>query len=215
MPKSGGNFKNDQINQPNVQQQSLPHRGALSYENLSSVPSSGAQSTTGSVYYQPPQNAHENTHHINALTAQQINAVAHHHHHQLMFSPIHQKSNQALNNVQSEPTHHGSFGNISAPNYGRIGVISSGVSSSSTTSLDETQNTLVSQHQLGSRNNVNSTNLNNEQSTGDQIALPEGWDMGRDYDGKIYFINHHTQTTTWVDPRERYVILLYELHGIV
>jgi len=111
MPKSG-NFKNDQINHENVLQQCLPHRGTLSYENLSSVPSGGANSTTSPVYYQQPQNAHENTHHINALTAQQINAVAHH---QLTFSPIHQKSNQALNHIQSEPTHHGSFGNISAP----------------------------------------------------------------------------------------------------
>ena len=32
--------------------------------------------------------------------------------------------------------------------------------------------------------------------------LPEGWDIGRDYDGKIYFIDHRSQTTTWVDPRE-------------
>ena len=33
--------------------------------------------------------------------------------------------------------------------------------------------------------------------------LPEGWDMGLDYDGKPYFINHKNKTTTWIDPRDR------------
>ena len=33
--------------------------------------------------------------------------------------------------------------------------------------------------------------------------LPEGWDMGIDYDGKPYFIDHKTRTTTWIDPRDR------------
>ena len=31
--------------------------------------------------------------------------------------------------------------------------------------------------------------------------LPRGWDLGRDYDGKVYFIDHNTKQTTWVDPR--------------
>ena len=35
--------------------------------------------------------------------------------------------------------------------------------------------------------------------------LPEGWDIGMDYDGKPYFIDHKNKTTTWVDPRDRYV----------
>ena len=39
-------------------------------------------------------------------------------------------------------------------------------------------------------------------SSGCQLPLPEGWDIGRDYDGKIYFIDHRSQTTTWADPRE-------------
>ena len=34
-----------------------------------------------------------------------------------------------------------------------------------------------------------------------QQQLPQGWDVGRDYDGKIYFIDHNTKKTTWVDPR--------------
>ena len=33
--------------------------------------------------------------------------------------------------------------------------------------------------------------------------LPEGWDVGLDFDGKPYFIDHKNKTTTWVDPRDR------------
>ena len=35
------------------------------------------------------------------------------------------------------------------------------------------------------------------------VPLPSGWDVGKDYDGKIYYIDHNTKKTTWVDPRER------------
>jgi protein KIBRA len=35
------------------------------------------------------------------------------------------------------------------------------------------------------------------------VPLPEGWEMGRDYDGKPYFIDHNTRKTTWLDPRDR------------
>lgn len=38
-----------------------------------------------------------------------------------------------------------------------------------------------------------------------EIPLPEGWDFGRDKDGKIYFIDHISKKTTWIDPRDRYV----------
>ncbi|KAK9497147.1 hypothetical protein O3M35_004519 [Rhynocoris fuscipes] len=37
-----------------------------------------------------------------------------------------------------------------------------------------------------------------------EIPLPEGWDFARDYDGKIYFIDHKNKKTTWIDPRDRY-----------
>ncbi|XP_076321261.1 protein kibra-like isoform X2 [Tachypleus tridentatus] len=37
----------------------------------------------------------------------------------------------------------------------------------------------------------------------DDIPLPDGWDIGRDYDGKIYFIDHINHQTTWIDPRDR------------
>ena len=222
MPKSGNFFKNpDQIN--HQQQSVLNQRGNLSNENLSSsVPSGGANSTSNNIMYFQPQNAGlEN----NALIQQQINNsqtqhVSQQHNPQQLAYLIQQKSNQALNQIQSEPNYHGSFGNINAPLMSRVGgVISSGVSSSSTTSLDDVQNVVVSSNpsvDRGSRNNLNlSNNVLNEQqcqiqsSTAplndpNQAALPEGWDMGKDYDGKIYFINHRSQTTTWADPRERY-----------
>lgn len=35
-----------------------------------------------------------------------------------------------------------------------------------------------------------------------EIPLPEGWEVGEDTDGKIFYINHNTQQTTWIDPRD-------------
>jgi len=40
-----------------------------------------------------------------------------------------------------------------------------------------------------------------------EIPLPEGWDVAQDFDGKVYFIDHNTRKTTWIDPRDRYVKL--------
>ncbi|XP_014207758.1 protein kibra isoform X2 [Copidosoma floridanum] len=37
-----------------------------------------------------------------------------------------------------------------------------------------------------------------------EIPLPEGWDVAQDYDGKVYFIDHNTRKTTWIDPRDRF-----------
>ncbi|XP_066594079.1 protein kibra [Prorops nasuta] len=37
-----------------------------------------------------------------------------------------------------------------------------------------------------------------------EIPLPEGWDVAHDFDGKVYFIDHNTRKTTWIDPRDRY-----------
>jgi len=34
------------------------------------------------------------------------------------------------------------------------------------------------------------------------LPLPQGWDLNTDFDGKVYFIDHNTQKTTWVDPRD-------------
>ena len=41
-----------------------------------------------------------------------------------------------------------------------------------------------------------------------EIPLPQGWELGRDYDGKVYFIDHNSKKTTWVDPRDRFVNIL-------
>nr|CAD7440633.1 unnamed protein product [Timema bartmani] len=35
-----------------------------------------------------------------------------------------------------------------------------------------------------------------------EIPLPDGWDFARDYDGKVYFIDHNSKKTTWIDPRD-------------
>jgi len=34
------------------------------------------------------------------------------------------------------------------------------------------------------------------------VALPPGWEEGRDEQGRSYFIDHNTQKTTWEDPRK-------------
>lgn len=44
-----------------------------------------------------------------------------------------------------------------------------------------------------------------------EIPLPDGWDFARDYDGKVYFIDHNSKQTTWIDPRDRLVILFYNV----
>jgi len=36
--------------------------------------------------------------------------------------------------------------------------------------------------------------------------LPEGWEEARDFDGKVYYIDHINQATSWIDPRDRYVL---------
>jgi len=37
---------------------------------------------------------------------------------------------------------------------------------------------------------------------GSDVPLPAGWDLGRDYDGAVYYIDHNNHKTTWVDPRD-------------
>jgi len=37
----------------------------------------------------------------------------------------------------------------------------------------------------------------------EEEELPKGWEKGTDARGKIYFIDHNTQTTTWRDPRKK------------
>lgn len=37
-----------------------------------------------------------------------------------------------------------------------------------------------------------------------ELPLPEGWEEARDFDGKVYFIDHIKHATSWIDPRDRY-----------
>ncbi|XP_055535731.1 transcriptional coactivator yorkie isoform X2 [Wyeomyia smithii] len=43
-----------------------------------------------------------------------------------------------------------------------------------------------------------SYDVSNQHAFGD---LPPGWEQARTQDGRIYYINHNTRTTTWEDPR--------------
>ncbi|XP_054902731.1 protein KIBRA isoform X2 [Poeciliopsis prolifica] len=36
-----------------------------------------------------------------------------------------------------------------------------------------------------------------------ELPLPHGWEEAKDFDGKIYYINHIEKTTSWIDPRDR------------
>ncbi|KAF2357747.1 WW domain [Trinorchestia longiramus] len=37
-----------------------------------------------------------------------------------------------------------------------------------------------------------------------EIPLPNGWEIGYAEDGKVYFIDHNSEKTTWIDPRDSY-----------
>ncbi|KAM4726060.1 protein KIBRA [Anableps anableps] len=36
-----------------------------------------------------------------------------------------------------------------------------------------------------------------------ELPLPHGWEEARDFDGKVYYIDHINQCTSWIDPRDR------------
>lgn len=36
-----------------------------------------------------------------------------------------------------------------------------------------------------------------------EVPLPLGWEEAKDFDGRVYFIDHNTKRTSWVDPRDR------------
>ncbi|NWH67033.1 WWC2 protein, partial [Geococcyx californianus] len=36
-----------------------------------------------------------------------------------------------------------------------------------------------------------------------QLPLPAGWEEAKDYDGKVFYIDHNTKQTSWIDPRDR------------
>ncbi|XP_059500837.1 protein WWC2-like isoform X1 [Stegostoma tigrinum] len=37
-----------------------------------------------------------------------------------------------------------------------------------------------------------------------ELPLPDGWEEARDYDGKVFYIDHNTKQTSWIDPRDRF-----------
>ncbi|KAM6963064.1 protein WWC3 [Aplochiton taeniatus] len=36
-----------------------------------------------------------------------------------------------------------------------------------------------------------------------ELPLPAGWEEARDFDGRVFFIDHNTRQTSWIDPRDR------------
>ncbi|MGH0121467.1 UNVERIFIED_CONTAM: hypothetical protein FKN15_023765 [Acipenser sinensis] len=36
-----------------------------------------------------------------------------------------------------------------------------------------------------------------------ELPLPAGWEETRDYDGRVFYIDHNTRQTSWIDPRDR------------
>ncbi|XP_077402760.1 protein KIBRA [Vanacampus margaritifer] len=36
-----------------------------------------------------------------------------------------------------------------------------------------------------------------------ELPLPDGWEKARDFDGKVYYIDHIHHSTSWIDPRDR------------
>ena len=37
----------------------------------------------------------------------------------------------------------------------------------------------------------------------EELPLPAGWEQAQDTDGKTFYIDHRTHTTSWLDPRDR------------
>lgn len=44
-----------------------------------------------------------------------------------------------------------------------------------------------------------------------QLPLPRGWEEARDYDGKVFYIDHNTRRTSWIDPRDRWAAARWAL----
>ena len=40
-----------------------------------------------------------------------------------------------------------------------------------------------------------------DSTNGEEVPLPDGWDMQVAPNGRVFFIDHTTKTTTWTDPR--------------
>ncbi|OBZ85832.1 putative E3 ubiquitin-protein ligase hulA [Choanephora cucurbitarum] len=83
---------------------------------------------------------------------------------------------------------------------------------SSSTSL-ETSNNANRNSMLINQATATNTNNNgvmgvqqNSMTTAGSGPLPPGWEMRTNPDGRPYFVDHNTRTTTWVDPRRQQYI---------
>jgi len=36
-----------------------------------------------------------------------------------------------------------------------------------------------------------------------ELPLPPGWEEAYDFDGRVFYIDHNTRRTSWIDPRDR------------
>ncbi|XP_041912431.1 protein WWC3 isoform X3 [Alosa sapidissima] len=43
----------------------------------------------------------------------------------------------------------------------------------------------------------------NKRRESSELPLPAGWEEARDYDGRVFYIDHNTRQTSWIDPRDR------------
>ncbi|XP_041128631.1 protein WWC3-like isoform X2 [Polyodon spathula] len=44
---------------------------------------------------------------------------------------------------------------------------------------------------------------NSKRRESSELPLPPGWEETRDYDGRVFYIDHNTRQTSWIDPRDR------------
>lgn len=62
------------------------------------------------------------------------------------------------------------------------------------------------QQQQQSSRNPNVLELQHNMTTAGSGPLPPGWEMRTTPEGRPYFVDHNTRTTTWVDPRRQQYI---------
>src|SRR2546423_15615520 len=71
----------------------------------------------------------------------------------------------------------------------------------------------VQQHTQPHPNGEGNAGAANMATTGVTTAgtgeLPAGWEQRHTPEGRAYFVDHNTRTTTWVDPRRQQYIRMY------
>jgi E3 ubiquitin-protein ligase NEDD4 len=69
--------------------------------------------------------------------------------------------------------------------------------------------TLQAQQQAATQNANNATLMHTGATTAGTGELPPGWEQRWTPEGRPYFVDHNTRTTTWVDPRRQQYIRMY------